>query len=68
MALDSPMTVRRDEMTAKGALVVMGGILMSGAVGQIAVSIVADRIATTFVPQAKTRRSGAHGDGNGAWR
>ena len=67
MALDSPMTVRRDEMTAKGALV-MGGILMSGAVGQIAVSIVADRIATTFVPHAKARRSGARGDGNGAWR
>ena len=56
----------RHAAMAKDVLVV-GGILMRSAVGQIAVSRVADWIASSFVPRTKTCRSGARGDGCGAW-
>lgn len=57
----------RDAMTAKDATI-EGGILMAGAVGQIAVPPISGLAAFALVRWAKSWRSGARGDGCGAWR
>ena len=57
----------RDATTAKVATI-EGGILMVGAVGQIAVPLITSLAASALVRWAKSCRSDAHGDGCGAWR
>lgn len=52
----------RDAMAATDGMV-GGGALMADAAGQVTVSPVAGSIASSFVPPAKTCRSGARGVG-----
>ena len=54
-----------DAVTAKDAMV-EGGTLMAGAIGRIAVRLIAGLAASALVRRVKSWRAGAHGDGCGA--